>query len=98
MRKFWNCWQCKKQVLGTTFVSYPAKDDAPAVRVHIFDCALTFRRQYNMVWEWEVAPGVPKAGFNPDGTKIGSLEDSNFATRAKKVKKGPFGQARKENK
>ncbi len=76
-------------------MSYPAKGDAPAVRVHIFDCALTFRRLYNMVWEWEVEPGVPKAGFNGDGTKIGSLEDSNLATRAKKVKKTPFGKGRR---
>jgi hypothetical protein len=62
---FWNCWHCKKQVLGPTFVSYPANEEkkAPAVRVHIFECALTFRKEYNMVWDWELAPGVPKEGM-----------------------------------
>ena len=88
--EFWNCSTCQKQVLGTTFVSYPANAEsgAPAVRVHIFDCALAFRVQWNMVWAWEESPGVPKTGFNADGTKIGSLEDSNMATRRKKEKKG----------
>ena len=88
--EFWNCATCQKQVLGTTFVSYPANAEsgAPAVRVHIFECALAFRVQWSMVWTWEESPGVPKAGFNADGTKIGSLEDSNMATRRKKEKKG----------
>ena len=86
---FWNCHTCAKQVLGTTFVSYPANADtgAPAVRVHIFECALAFRKEWNMVWDWELAPGEPKEGFNPDGTKIGSLEDSNICTRRKKEKR-----------
>ncbi len=83
---FWNCWHCQKQVLGCTFVSYPEDKDkgAPAVRVHIFECALTFRRQYQMVWEWETEPGVPREPFNADGTRIGSAEDSNMATRRPK--------------
>ena len=94
--EFWNCWHCEKQVLGTTFVSYPADEskNAPAVRVHIFECALEFRRKYEMVWDWEVEVGVPKEGFNPDGTKIGSLEDSNMATRRPKPKKKPFLQGK----
>jgi len=88
---FWNCVICGNQVLGCTFVSYPeAKDEdppRPAVRVHVFACALEHRNKYNMVWDWETEPGVPKEGYNNDGTKIGSDEDSNPATRLKTDKK-----------
>ena len=38
--------------------------------MHVFDCAITFRKQYDYCYEWESKVGVPKAGFDVDGHKI----------------------------
>ena len=69
---FWNCWHCKKQVLGCSFVSYPAKEEykSPAACVHIFDCSMAYRRRFNIVWDWEEDVGVPKRNYDFEGNRV----------------------------
>jgi hypothetical protein len=43
--------------------------------VHIFDCALTFRRQFGITWDYEIKPGVPKPGWDMDGEKQRTREE-----------------------
>ena len=63
---------CGNQCIGTSFVRFPEKRDlgSPAANVHVFDCAMSFRRQHDYTYEWEAKVGVPKPGFDVDGNKI----------------------------
>merc|ERR1711991_1224344 len=73
---FWNCAICGNSCLGTSFIRFPEKRElgSPAACAHVFDCALTFRKKYELTWDWEKKVGVPKEGYDIDGHKIKSME------------------------
>merc|ERR1711991_616877 len=74
---FWNCIICHKRCLGTSFVRFPEKRElgSPACNAHVFDCALTFRKQYEIAYEWEERVGVPREGYDVDGHPIEDTHD-----------------------
>ena len=71
-KPFWNCSVCGNRCLGTSFVRFPEKRELgmPAACVHVFDCAITFRKQYDFTYDWEINVGEPKEGYDVDGHPI----------------------------
>jgi hypothetical protein len=79
----WNCAVCGNQCIGTSFVRFPERRDlgSPSCNVHVFDCALNFRKQYDLTYDWESKVGVPKPAFDVDGHPVEPKLESDEAKK-----------------
>jgi hypothetical protein len=88
-----SCLTLLCQCIGTSFIRFPERRDlgSPAANVHVFDCAIAFRKQYDYCHDWETKVGAPKAGFDIDGHKIeetplAPIEESKDEAKAEEPK------------
>ena len=83
-KEFWNCAICGNSCLGTSFVRFPNKQELgmPAACVHVFDCAMAYRKQYDFTYDWEINVGEPKEGFDIDGHPIATPGEANKSVKA----------------